>query len=250
MKKSKAELRKIALKAVATRRENERKKMLSERALKAHRTRRLNAKVSANKTTGYESKSKKSVKEIITELLLSVTSPKIGIIPTLAFLFSFEKKLTKIAELSGLTFMSFESARPVVQGQHETELLVKRQRRIIKKTSSLKSRVFHQENDINDWLLFVKQPNSFPHIFTDYCGNLIGKTRRAVIHILKNDLVQVNGIVWFTFANRGMSAQNAFLELFGKYAGKRYKIELLENYAGSKSGLGSPMTTVILRRIK
>lgn len=254
--KTKAERTEIALKAVASRRRNEKKraKAFTKRAKLAWVTRR---KV-VHGTTAYKSKPKFEVKDAIIKMLLSTLSPKNGFIPTLPDLFDFEKRIIKLRALKGLMFLGFEFPYNLMQGKKRTHKKYEQQLDLLKANNKLSSRVFHSLKNINERLMFSQQPDQFAHIFTDYCGT-IERNKEAVIHMLKYDLVVNGGLIWLTFNTRdnttGGGTEIKLKKLIAKYGGNRYKYEPLNGsdilkYQGSDSGLGAPMLTLVIRRVK
>ncbi len=255
-KKSKAELTKIALKAVATRRKNERarKRKLTARAKLAWVTR----KEISHGTASYINGEKRVIRDFLTKLMLALASPKIGKVLTLPDEFLFEKSIAKIKQLAKLMFVGFEIHRTGVKTEKQARCVYKNQLRIIESTPSLKNRCLQLLKDINEYIMFETVEGSFAHILLDYCGTF-STNKKAIAHVLEYDLVKVGGLIWITLNARDKYDRNTnvnLIKLIKKSGGNRYKFELIDGinpvykYQGSDNRLGAPMYTVIIRRVK
>jgi hypothetical protein len=164
--------------------------------------------------------------------------------------------------LSGLEFHGHEFAYNSQQGISRTHDKYNSQIRILLGNPKLNERVFHIEKDLRERLEKTKIPNCYAHIFADFC-NSFESNKEAIASMLKNDLVQKNGLIWITvYTDRNIREEklrgNTEQKLYNcikKNGGNRYKFEPLNNsivykYIGSDNGIGAPMYTVLLRRIK
>jgi hypothetical protein len=255
-KMTKDERTEIALKAVTTRRRNEKdkKRKNSARAKKAWETR----KTISHETASYTNGEKKTIRNFLTLCMLSVLSPKVGEILTLPDEFLFEKIISKIKDLKNLTFRGFEIHRAGVKTEKQARADYKNQLRIIESTPSLRNRCLQLFKDINEYIMFEKREGSFAHILLDYCGSFT-TNKRTITHVLENNLVMVGGIIWITLNARDKYDKNTNVNLFKlitKTGGNRYRFEKIDGiqpiykYQGSDNRKGAPMYTVLLRRVK
>jgi len=255
-KKSKSELTRIALKAVATRRRNEKAKKRKNvaRAQKAWVTR----KEISHGTASYVNGEKKVIRDFLTKLMLALVSPKIGKVLTLPDEFLFEKSIAKIKQLAQLVFIGFEIHRTGVKTEKQARTDYKNQLRIIESTPLLRNRCLQLLKDINEYIMFETREGSFAHILLDYCGTF-STNKQAIAHVIEHDLVKVGGLIWITLNARDKKDRNTnvnLLKLIKKSGGNRYKFELIDGlnpiykYQGSDNRLGAPMYTAIIRRVK
>ena len=187
----------------------------------------------------YASKAKSLIHDRILELMLKPASPKTGIVATLAYKFSLEKKLVQHKELQGINYQSYES--PYFGGKqskiHKTIFRV--QRRILEKDDLLNQRCVAYYSNINETLMREKR-DRYAHLFLDYCGTL-GTNIDAINYVLKNKLVKRGGLIWITLCTRdrkGIRITQKLPQLLKKYSGE-YKNEKLAKYSvGNRKDVG------------
>lgn len=203
----------------------------------------------------FKSDGKTVVKKAILSCLLDKQSPKKGIVATLPFDFNFEKKLIKIPALSGLNFHGFEFAYHVAIGA-ESRKRFRSQKKTLRYNKKLAERVVMFNNNIND-VLNKDFSNRYAHILADYCGTFT-VNGQTIEHIIKNDLVQVGGIIWVTLSGHdknGGGTKSKLPALVKKAGGTRYKVEKIDGekvyqYQSGVGQSGSPMYVMVIRRVK
>lgn len=210
----------------------------------------------------YKNYGKTCVHNALHKLMLHEDSPKVGKVPTLPFELTLEKRILKDSRLDGIKFLGFEFGYSVAASEQSKNTLFK-QRKFLRNNPKIQKRLPIINHDINEYLM-VEASNSCSHILTDYCGTF-SKNKEVVNYIISNNIVQKGGLIWFTFCTRdkflkNKSVSEEITSTIKQAGGKNYKYEPIEGLERvgktgifrypSESGVGSPMYTLVLRRIK
>lgn len=199
----------------------------------------------------FKHEGKDSVHDNLERLMLQPISPKKGEVATLAGDLNFEFRLYGHKRLKRMNYHSFEDSYSVGKTNISNIRYVEQQR-FLEKHSKFASRVSLTKGNINHFITKVKE-NTYIHLFLDYCNSL-DKNEKCVREILKNNVVQENGLVWLTFSTRSGSKdiKDRLPKMFKEF--NNYKLEELkgENIRKVSSGIYcyNKMYVMILRRVK
>jgi hypothetical protein len=205
----------------------------------------------SRKLKSFNGEVKKILHNRLLGLIRNKRSPKNGVIATLPFDFVLEKRIIKHKDLNGLVFHGYEFGKDQIRAA-KSRIQFKRQKKILRDDTQLANRVVMYNHDINDALLKENESDRYAHILVDYCG-MYSTNKDAILHIIKNNLVKVGGLVWITLcgrAKRGDSAKKNLPKLIESAGGNRYKAHNIEGEKLFPYFTSQSMFTTILRRIK
>lgn len=198
----------------------------------------------------FKHEGKDSVHDNLERLMLHPKSPKKGEVATLAGDLNFEFRLYGHKRLKRMNFHSFEDSYSVGKTNISNIRYVEQQK-FLEKHSKFASKVSLTKGNINHFINKVKE-NTYIHLFLDYCNSL-DKNEEYVREILKNNVVQVNGLVWLTFSTRSGSKdiKGRLPQMFKEFS--NYKLEELKGKNIKKVSNGiycyNKMYVMILRRV-
>lgn len=199
----------------------------------------------------FKHEGKNTIHDNLERLVLNPKSPKKGDIATLAGDMKFEFRLYGNKKLKRLNYHSFEESYSVGKS-NISNVRYEQQQKFLKKHSKFATKVVLTKGNINTFVSKVKE-NSYAHLFLDYCNSL-NKNEMYVREVLKNDVVQVGGLVWLTFSTRSGSKdiKSRLPKLISESCRKSYVLEKLkgENIKRVTDGIYTynKMYVMILRR--
>lgn len=206
----------------------------------------------------FVSDGKQIIHDRITELLLDEESPKQGVVATLAYMFSLEKKLIAIRKLQNLQFHSYEYPYEKKAKIIKYNKVYRKQLRLLMRNKKLGKRCFALFANINE-MLHHETKNRFAHLFLDYCGS-ITTNKNTLEMVMENNLVKKGGIIWVTLCSRSCKGDRVTQKLpeLSERFSDRYRIETIQNkklfhyqsIMDKRKKRGKTMFTMLFRRIK
>jgi hypothetical protein len=206
----------------------------------------------------FVSDGKQIIHDRIIELLLDEKSPKCGVVATLAYMFSLEKKLIAIRKLQNLQFHSYEYPYDKKAKITKYNKVYRKQIRLLMRNKKLGGRCFALYTNIND-MLHHETEDRFSHLFLDYCGS-ITTNRDTLEMVMENNLVKMGGIIWVTLCSRSCKGDRVTQQLpeLSERFSDRYRIETIQNKKlfhyqsciDKRKKRGKTMFTMLFRRIK